>query len=263
MDVVCALACALVLARSGARRAARSVRLRPASVAVLLGALAPGLAPADPLSIELTAVVEGTNPGTTGPPIPVEIGEPVTVSIEYEADAAPSVEDPLFSQFSGALLALEVHFQSSDLLFAFGPGGIPPGSISLQDDIGAVGVFLEDNLTVQTSDPTDTPLIEGLTVVAGTFSITDSINVVQGGGVPDLLVRQDLLPQGPIDVETTGTLIPLFTVGLLGQSPSPPIRLGQVQVVPEPGGALAGLGALMALALAVRRRGREAAGAGR
>jgi len=227
-----------------------------ALAALLLGVFAPGGVRAAPVVLELTATVQAIRPGTNpGPEIPVEIGEPVAIEIAYEGDATPSSSSSASATYQGALLSLEIAFESSGLVFEFGPDGFT-NSILISNDQGTPGVSLADGFTVQSSDVVVSPVVEGLEAVVGTFSIDETILIQQGGGIPDLLAQQDALP-GTLDLESPGSLITLFTVSLEGESPSPPIDLADVQLVSEPGDIASGLAAVGALAgLVARRRDR-------
>lgn len=216
-------------------------------MALLLGVFAPAGVRAAPVVLELTATVQAIRSGTNlGPEIPVEIGENVAIAIAYEGDAAPFLSLPEITTFQDALLSLEIAFESSGLVFEFGPGGFT-NSIMISNDQGSPSVSLADGFTVQSSDVVASPAVEGLEAVVGTFSIDETIVSEPGGGAPDLLIRQDALPE-TLDLESPGFLITLFTVSLEGESPSPPIDLADVQLVPEPGDAASGLAALGALA---------------
>jgi len=229
-----------------------------ALAALLLGVFAAASVRAAPVVLELTATVQAIRPGTNlGPAIPVEIGENVAIAIAYEADAEPSTSVPEGTTYQGALLSLEIAFESSGLVFEFGPGGFS-NSIMISNDQGTPGVSLSDGFTVQSSDVLVSPVVEGLAAVGGTFSIDETIVSQQGGGTPDLLIQQDALP-GTLDLESPGFLITLFTVSLEGESPSPSIDLADVQLVPEPGDAASGLAALGGLAGLVLHRRRERA----
>ena len=234
-------------------------RCRPARAlltGLLPALLTAGAAGAAPRTIDLVGDVNLIFAGS-GPPIPVMVGETADISVEYDdaaTESALTVNDPVLSTFTGSVLGLDVYFRTSDLLFSFGSGGFASG-IMIQDNAGQQGVSLSDNITVSTSDPIDTPLIEGLPVVVGTFAITENISIVQGGAIPDMLIRQDLLPQGPIDVTTTGSFVTLLTLSLQGQSPSGSISFANVQLAPEPGIGIATGCALATIGvLAARRR---------